>query len=116
LDKLAGSVTRFVAADEKRMYFPSLLIPTRVESALATAPLEFKLKQHESFVTALYTLMSDDGVHALGTEREYARLLRNMVIEYGVMFLTMLDKKGHTGRIGHWPSWVLIEGLSTDVL
>jgi len=55
-------------------------------------------KQHESFVTALYTLMSDDGVHALGTEREYARLLRNMVIEYGLMFLTMLNKKGHPGR------------------
>ena len=26
--------------------------------------------------------------------REFSRLLRNMVIEYGLMFLTMLDKEG----------------------
>jgi hypothetical protein len=29
-------------------------------------------------------------------DREYARLLRNVVIEYGVMFLTVLDKRGVT--------------------
>src|SRR5579862_6719054 len=39
--------------------------------------------QHENFVTSLYTLMSDTSVHPLGADREYARLLRNMVIEYG---------------------------------
>jgi len=50
--------------------------------------------QQEAFVTALYTLISDTSVHPLGTDREYARLLRNVVIEYGVMFLTMLAKKG----------------------
>ncbi|MGB7434587.1 MAG: hypothetical protein WBR26_09105 [Candidatus Acidiferrum sp.] len=50
--------------------------------------------QHEKFVTSLYTLISDEGVHALGAEREYARLLRNVVIEYGVMFLSVLDKTG----------------------
>jgi hypothetical protein len=49
-------------------------------------------KQHETFVTALYTLISDNSVHPLGADREYARLLRNVVIEYGVMFLTVLDK------------------------
>jgi hypothetical protein len=51
-------------------------------------------KQHEDFVTSVYTLISDTSVHPLGAEREYARLLRNVVIEYGVMFLTALAKKG----------------------
>jgi hypothetical protein len=51
-------------------------------------------KQHEAYVTSLYTLISDASVHQLGAEREYARLLRNVVIEYGVMFLTVLAKKG----------------------
>jgi hypothetical protein len=51
-------------------------------------------KQHEAFITSLYTLISDASVHPLGADREYARLLRNVVIEYGVMFLTVLAKKG----------------------
>jgi hypothetical protein len=51
-------------------------------------------KQHETFVTSLYTLLSDESVHPLTAEREYARLMRNVVIEYGVMFLIMLDKRG----------------------
>ena len=51
-------------------------------------------RQHEAFVAALYTLISDTSVHPLGADREYARLLRNVVIEYGVMFLTTLDKNG----------------------
>jgi len=51
-------------------------------------------KQHEAFVTSLYTLISDASVHPLGADREYARLLRNVVIEYGVMFLTVLAKAG----------------------
>jgi len=51
-------------------------------------------RQHEMFITSLYTLLSDESVHPLAAEREYARLLRNVVIEYGVMFLTVLDKRG----------------------
>jgi hypothetical protein len=50
-------------------------------------------KQHEAFVTSLYTLISDESVHPLGADREYARLIRNVVIEYGVMFLAMLSKE-----------------------
>ena len=46
----------------------------------------------------LYTLLSNEGVHPLIAEREFARLLRNMVIEYQFMFLTMLQKKGITIR------------------
>ena len=50
--------------------------------------------QEESFVSSLYTLISDEGVHPLTGEREYARLLRNVVIEYGLMFFTKLEKAG----------------------
>lgn len=55
---------------------------------------QYFTKQHESFVASLYTLVSDESVHPLTADREYARLLRNVVIEYGVMFLTVLDKRG----------------------
>jgi hypothetical protein len=48
----------------------------------------------EKFITSLYTLISDEAIHPLMTEREYARIRRNMVIEYGLMLLTVLDKKG----------------------
>lgn len=46
----------------------------------------------EQFVTSLYKLVSDAGVHPLTAEREYARLMRNMNIEYGLLFLARLDK------------------------
>jgi hypothetical protein len=49
-------------------------------------------KTEEEFITALYRLVSDVGVHPLVAEREYARLMRNMNIEYGLLFLTRLDK------------------------
>jgi hypothetical protein len=49
----------------------------------------------EQLATSLYMAISDTAVHpVLITEREYARLLRNMVIEYGLMFLTKLEKAG----------------------
>ena len=48
----------------------------------------------EQFASHFYTLMSDTGVHPLITEREYARLMRNMCIEYGLLLLTKLDKLG----------------------
>jgi hypothetical protein len=51
-------------------------------------------QQHENFVTSLYALLSGESVHPLGAAPEYARLLRNVVIEYGVMFLSVLDKRG----------------------
>lgn len=38
--------------------------------------------------------MSDTGVHPLVAEREYARLMRNMSIEYDLLLLTKLDKLG----------------------
>jgi hypothetical protein len=54
----------------------------------------FFTQQQDKFARGLYALLSDEGVHPLIAEREFARLLRNVVIEYGLMFLTMLQKKG----------------------
>jgi hypothetical protein len=64
------------------------------EAILYLRQQKYFTQQHESFVTSVFTLLSDESVHPLTTEREYARLLRNVVIEYGVMFLTALDKRG----------------------
>jgi hypothetical protein len=49
--------------------------------------------KEEQFITTLYTLVSDEAIHPLIAEREYARLFRNIVIEYGLLFLTTLQKK-----------------------
>jgi len=51
-------------------------------------------KTEEQFAAAFYTLISDEGVHPLIAEKEYARLARNMVIEYALLFLTKLDRLG----------------------
>ena len=61
--------------------------------------------QQEKLVRGLYALLSDEGVHPILAKREFARLLRNMVIEYTLLFLTVLDKKGiaiagEAGRAG----------------
>jgi hypothetical protein len=48
----------------------------------------------EKFVTSLYRLISDEAVHPLIAEREYARLARNMVIEYALLFMRKLEKLG----------------------
>jgi hypothetical protein len=53
-------------------------------------------KQEEQFVASFYTLVGDTAVHPLSAEREYARLIRNISIEYGLLLLTKLDKLGPT--------------------
>jgi hypothetical protein len=55
---------------------------------------QFLTPQQVKFARGLHTLLSDEGVHALIAETEFARLLRNMVIEYALMFLTILNKRG----------------------
>jgi hypothetical protein len=68
---------------------------TRCGQVLTTLRvLNFYTEKEEKFAGALYGLLSDEGVHALVAKREYARLMRNMVIEYGVMFLSMMKEKG----------------------
>jgi hypothetical protein len=56
----------------------------------------FLSQQEEDFVTSLSTLISDEGVHPLIAEPEYARLLRKVVIECGVMFLAIGQKGRHS--------------------
>jgi hypothetical protein len=48
----------------------------------------------EKFAAGLYTLISDEAVHPLIAEREYARLARNVIIEYALLFLRKLEKLG----------------------
>ena len=50
--------------------------------------------KEEQFVAQFYALMSDAAVHPLVAEHEYARLMRNMSIEYGLLLLTKMDKLG----------------------
>jgi len=51
-------------------------------------------RAEEAFAASLYTLISDAGVHPLVAEREYARLFRNVVIEYALLLLSKLEKLG----------------------
>ncbi len=48
----------------------------------------------EEFAAGLYGLISDEAVHPLIAEREYARLARNVVIEYALLFMRKLEKLG----------------------
>ncbi len=52
------------------------------------------LKKEEEYVAALYTVISDGGVHPLIARREHARLFRNVVIEYALLFLRKLEQLG----------------------
>jgi hypothetical protein len=51
-------------------------------------------KAEEGFAAGLYTLISDAGVHPPIAGREYARLARNVVIEYALLFLRKVEKLG----------------------
>jgi hypothetical protein len=61
---------------------------------------DFLTKQEEGFAAGLYTLISDEAVHPLIAKREYARLSRNVVIEYGLLFLRKFEQffAGHSGK------------------
>jgi hypothetical protein len=54
----------------------------------------FLSKAEERYASALYTLLSDEGAHPIIAEKEYARLARNVVIEYALLFLRILEKRG----------------------
>jgi hypothetical protein len=54
----------------------------------------FLSKQEEQFVGGLYAVISDEAVHPLIAKREYARLSRNVVIEYALVFLYKFEKLG----------------------
>jgi hypothetical protein len=50
----------------------------------------------EAFITSLYTLVSDGAIHPRVTDRDYAQLLRNIVVEYSLLFLTTLQSQNAT--------------------
>lgn len=50
--------------------------------------------QQEKFARGIHALISDEWVHPLMSERIFARVLRNVIIEYGFMFLTIMNEKG----------------------
>ena len=42
---------------------------------------------------ALYGVLSNEGVHAITSRRDYVRLFRNMVIEYAIVLFHELDRR-----------------------
>ena len=61
-------------------------------------------KAEKGYAAALFTLLSDEGVHRIIAEKEYARLARNVVVEYALLFLRKLQRLGHTSaRMGAKP-------------
>src|SRR5581483_12387743 len=46
-----------------------------------------------AFGKALYGVLSDEGVHALKSEREYVRLCRNVVVEYTLVLFFELERR-----------------------
>jgi hypothetical protein len=55
---------------------------------------DFLSKQEEQFVAGLWAVISDEAVHPLIAKREYARLSRNVVIEYALLFLRKMEQLG----------------------
>jgi hypothetical protein len=49
-------------------------------------------KQEEQLVGGLFAVISDEAVHPIIGEREYARLACNVVIEYALLCLKRLSK------------------------
>ena len=77
-----------VVADPTAPKWGEALKQLREESVLSNA--------EEKYVSSLYTLLSDEGVHPIIAEKEYARLARNVVVEYALLFLRKLEKMEHT--------------------
>lgn len=48
------------------------------------------------FGKALYGVLSESGVHAIQSEKEYVRLCRNMVAEYALILFFELDRRIHS--------------------
>jgi hypothetical protein len=55
---------------------------------------DFLSRQEEQLVAGLHAVISDEAVHPLIARREYARLARNVVIEYALLFLRKLEELG----------------------
>jgi hypothetical protein len=61
-------------------------------------------EKEEKLVASLYTLISSEALHPLKAEREYARLFRNFVIEYALLFAKKVEDVGIKPTITTEPS------------
>lgn len=55
---------------------------------------DFLSQPEEKLISGLYAVISDEAVHPLIAKREYARLSRNWIIEYALLFLRKLEQLG----------------------
>jgi hypothetical protein len=60
-------------------------------------------KTEEEFISSLYKLISDEGVHPLIAEKEDARLTCNSVIEYALRFFRKVEKLGVKAALAAQP-------------
>lgn len=54
--------------------------------------INFLIKEEDDLLDRLYYFLSDKGSHALQSEREYVRLSKNLVIEFGLFLAEKLKK------------------------
>ena len=74
----------------------SASLPVKWGEAILFLKQQLVLTQkEEEMISAFYTLISDKAIHPLVAEREYARLMRNIAIEYGLLVLSNLEKAGY---------------------
>jgi hypothetical protein len=58
----------------------------------------------EAFLTALYASVGDEAVRSRTADREYARLFRNVVVEYSLLFLATLQRQNGLGTASGRPA------------
>jgi len=78
----------------KRHIQPTLIVDSmgRARSYFIDKRIKFLSEQEDKFVGEYNAFISDAGVHALQSEREYARISRNLVIEIGLFLVEKLKK------------------------
>jgi hypothetical protein len=59
---------------------------------LRSKTIDFLTTKEDGLLGALYSFLSDEGVHPLKSRMEYARILRNFAIEEGLFLVEKLDK------------------------
>ncbi len=66
----------------------------RARNYLRDSRVNFLSKKQDDFLGAFYAFLSDDqvGAHSLGSNREHARIMRNMAVEQGLFLIKLLEK------------------------
>jgi len=80
------------------------ILPNRWGSGLEYLEQKNVLSKAEAkFVSGLYSIISNEGVHPLVAEKEYARLARNFAIEYALLFFRKVEKLGASAALAAHP-------------